>query len=852
MPDHFNSHEPDGAVFDHPSQGTSPWDEIALPVRISLWRKDCIPDTGLRSPPAKGPLRLSKRPKSPVQRTPRSVVPRLPRPGTFRRQESEKRQREDHKSERVAVPSFSRRAFSAVRARPLKVFRLRRSAPDVQAASIGDAAAATTAKDRLPSLPSPRHAGTSPIANTNGSDTRPASPRSFHLSDQGSRSSESGSFSEGLNDPAFRQELEACWILNLSLAFRDRTDREKFFVTYAEEPNRWRRVTVSCDYRNVPEHSLEADLKTLRYQRDKSAHIYEAIRESLPSVQFYDTVTNLKLETADKRLHVHVTEDVNEIIKYPPISVVQHLPLGAGEFVTESDLHFASHISGFVYKVTIDGQSYIKKEIPGPDMVDEFLYEINALYKLRSAKNVIRFHALVLNDSKTIIKGLLISFASQGALVDLIYDHKIAPLSWGRRDKWVRQIVSGLSDIHEAGFVQGDFTLSNIVIDDDDDAKIIDINRRGCPVGWEPPEFLGLIESGQRISMYIGNKSDLYQLGMVLWALAVPSDEPERAETPLSVDEAMESGAPRYLKRWISSCLSKDPALRLPAKELLADLNPRQPTLHRSIPGIAGQHDVVSTNGVTNGHIAIPARPEMSGAAQVPSGQEWSTASDDRLPIPDLFPSYGASFPEQDHEFYDTALYRHDADPARASQEGTMDDDLRRLNDHNVSHTNSQHRHRPSSAISDAPAVQEPQSFVEHKHSDAAYGRENLHRYQGPSNHDARRFHLSPPLHQDSGFSGMEDLEPSMPHKNPHRAIHETSMDDDDIPVPDVRGYGAVRSHFSPPMHQDSGFDELAISEATKARASGHIRAHRALATDELAGIGAAHVEDDQDRSRST
>lgn len=36
-----------------------------------------------------------------------------------------------------------------------------------------------------------------------------------------------------------------------------------------------------------------------------------------------------------------------------------------------------------------------------------------------------------------------------------------------------------------AGFVQGDFTLSNIVIDSNDDAKIIDINRRGCPVGWE-------------------------------------------------------------------------------------------------------------------------------------------------------------------------------------------------------------------------------------------------------------------------------------------------------------------------------------------------------------------------------
>ena len=46
---------------------------------------------------------------------------------------------------------------------------------------------------------------------------------------------------------------------------------------------------------------------------------------SLPDIQFYDTVTNLKLETKDDRLHVHVTEDVNEIIPYPPIHLVDHL-----------------------------------------------------------------------------------------------------------------------------------------------------------------------------------------------------------------------------------------------------------------------------------------------------------------------------------------------------------------------------------------------------------------------------------------------------------------------------------------------------------------------------------------------
>ncbi len=112
-------------------------------------------------------------------------------------------------------------------------------------------------------------------------------------------------------DSMIHDELERIWILNLSMHFRDKSKREKFFVTYREHETLWRRVTISLDYRDAPENSLEMDLVNTKFQRDKSAKIYEAIRESLPDIQFYDTVTNLKLQTTDGRLHVHVVEDGN-------------------------------------------------------------------------------------------------------------------------------------------------------------------------------------------------------------------------------------------------------------------------------------------------------------------------------------------------------------------------------------------------------------------------------------------------------------------------------------------------------------------------------------------------------------
>jgi hypothetical protein len=371
-----------------------------------------------------------------------------------------------------------------------------------------------------------------------------------------------------IDDVRLQEELEAKWILNLSMHFRDMSDREKFFVTFAEEPTRWRRVTVSCDYRHLEPDSLEADLKTLHYQRDKSSRIYEAIRDSLPAIQFYDTVTNLKLETEGGRLHVHVTEDVNEIIPYPATSAIEHLDC---KRFRENAVSFDSHISGFVYKVSVNNRTYIKKEIPGPDAVEEFLYEINALVSLQESRSVIRFEGVIVDEQNELIKGLLISYAEQGALVDMIYDFKpTGQLYWDRRERWARQIVEGLSEIHEAGFVQGDFTLSNIVIDNDDNAKIIDINRRGCPVGWEPPELAKLIESGQRISIYIGVKSDLYQLGMVLWALAEQQDEPERQQKPLTRTlDRQNTDVPVYFRDIIRACLSDSPRARPSAANLL-------------------------------------------------------------------------------------------------------------------------------------------------------------------------------------------------------------------------------------------------------------------------------------------
>ena len=494
----------------------------------------------------------------------------IPRSQTFKRQEEEQRKNlqpvEPSIEERRDHSKVRQRALSADPDQPRSKYREASVPPDFQhtyhsidehinqSTSIDPNAAQVQQEQIPPPPPPPPH---------------PPPHDSESQQDADPTYSEPSYDDEDALDEELMEELKKKWILNLSMHFRDKSPREKFFLTYAETPDRWRRVTVSCDYRNAPKDSLEQDLQNLQYQKDKSARIYESIRMSLPDIQFYDTVTNLKLETKDDRLHVHVTEDVNEIIPYPPIHLVDHLK--HVHSYKEKELHFDEHMSGFVYRVNVGKHTWIKKEIPGPDSVDEFLYEVNALSELIGSKNVIQLKGLVIDNEGKLIKGLLLGYAEQGALVDIIYDSKenhIPRVPWARRERWAKQIIQGLSNLHEAGFVQGDFTLSNIVIDGKDEAQIIDINRRGCPVGWESPEMVPLVESGQRLSMYIGVKSDLYQLGMVLWALAMEKDEPERARRPLTLGDAGNE-IPQYYKHLTEICLSKKPKDRFAAKDLL-------------------------------------------------------------------------------------------------------------------------------------------------------------------------------------------------------------------------------------------------------------------------------------------
>lgn len=254
-------------------------------------------------------------------RTSRSVVPGLPRAQTFKRQLSENRSRlapvEPTPEERRAV-SMDRRSH-AFYTRNYGHIDAALNEPNTFESVHGGSGHQTEHQTTSVADAEPPH-----IPGANDDAFRGIGDHIDHhytsnLEDfegQAFEDDRQSTISSAFNDQhefekMILHELETTWILNLSMRYKDRSNREKFFVTYKEHEQHWRRVTVTLDYRNAPEGSLEEELRDVRSQRDKSSKIYESIRQSLQEIQFYETVTNLKLETTDDRLHVHVVEDAN-------------------------------------------------------------------------------------------------------------------------------------------------------------------------------------------------------------------------------------------------------------------------------------------------------------------------------------------------------------------------------------------------------------------------------------------------------------------------------------------------------------------------------------------------------------
>ncbi|KAJ6022157.1 hypothetical protein N7540_007661 [Penicillium herquei] len=225
----------------------------------------------------------------------------------------------------------------------------------------------------------------------------------------------------------------------------------------------------------------------------------------------------------------HVREDPLRV-KY--LSPAQFPSLRA---VETSELIHEIEMSDGVFRVShkADSLPYVLKIINRPFYyprdTDVIKQELENLEQFRGVGGIVQPAgvAVVPNPYKTcqkcnqrlemVISGILLEFYSGGTLKYALKEQSFNKVSW---EDWAIQIGSSLDTIHRAGKTHMDLKPSNIVLDKDGNAILIDISGiGGITHGWQAPEIRDEI-SPFDLPFQTRKLSDIWAYGKILQKIA--------------------------------------------------------------------------------------------------------------------------------------------------------------------------------------------------------------------------------------------------------------------------------------------------------------------------------------------
>ncbi|KAI4156444.1 MAG: hypothetical protein L6R39_001115 [Caloplaca ligustica] len=246
---------------------------------------------------------------------------------------------------------------------------------------------------------------------------------------------------------------------------------------------------------------------------------------------------------------------------------------------------FASCVNGILVYETM-----FVSEVPSPELV----YNIRLLHCMDGTPGFARLVGIVMDTSGKQLKSYLVDFPRvQSTMKEAPRD---ASVSWGRREKWARQLIEGVSQVHSQGFVAGaldNFLAPTIDISDNVNFRFFKKKFRtgrqsGC---YYPPEFhhyRSLSSTLQEAECPdITSKTDIFHLGLRLWFLAEGGLSKHRSpvcmrghcdETGLVCDEShidpialprLNEDVPKYFRDVVDACRARNPEDRPPARRLL-------------------------------------------------------------------------------------------------------------------------------------------------------------------------------------------------------------------------------------------------------------------------------------------
>ena len=397
---------------------------------------------------------------------------------------------------------------------------------------------------------------------------------------------------------------------------------DKYFCIYAEDARHWKRIVLAVS-RTAQQDLIEFSSTNPNNWMDISGSVRTKVQAILQNSEtpLFESVTKIQLSNdphpaiqADAVFNVDeisISEDVAEAAAQDTSQHVQQLRFQNISSYPEKRVAFLERLGPSLNIVNAGSVQCLERNIPfvansSPEQssINGFLEDMNLLRMAQGIPGVANFMGVVLSDDFRRLSGYLIRDHGGGRLFRVLQIAKREgmTISWEQKERWIRQLIEVVADIHKRGVILGDISNITVWMDSNDDIIVSSLVSRPNLQGWPgvlPPELREPTTNCSR-QYHMTTQTDLFLLGRAIWMLAEESYSRitdfcsqagclSRPRFKCTADHAnpiklpLCKEVPAHIEQIITHCRQTDPYQRLPAAELLK-LFPMQKCILHSNP----------------------------------------------------------------------------------------------------------------------------------------------------------------------------------------------------------------------------------------------------------------------------
>ncbi|KAJ5131440.1 protein kinase domain-containing protein [Penicillium bovifimosum] len=324
--------------------------------------------------------------------------------------------------------------------------------------------------------------------------------------------------------------------------------RSQNLVYYFQDRKWWIKVTFEG---TIYCHTHDAEPKQIKPKRERRSEFQDFVRLiDFRSMALLDnTVTEVILngdsETTEpvklyrepedtngfakhtKNLQFHIREDPSRVVYPPCLQFPSFRAINVAELEEEDEISAA--VSRVLHKR--DGKSYILKVVNRPLYLprdsDVIQQELENLEQFKGVPGIVQPAGIAVfaNPYATcqncvqqmVVNGILMEYYSGGSLQRVLNEERVREFHW---ERWAVQIGNALDVFHRAKKTHMDIKPSNIVLDNDGNAILIDISGiGGVTYQWRAPEIRHEI-SPLDLPFHTRRMNDVWAYGKLLTEIA--------------------------------------------------------------------------------------------------------------------------------------------------------------------------------------------------------------------------------------------------------------------------------------------------------------------------------------------